>query len=133
MELKDIVNGLKVLTGRKLSQRAIKSAVPVEHEYTSLTTGQDKSSTRLFKLPSGKLIKVSEVIGKAVTPDMSYGWSIPHYGSYVLEKTQSTFNAAGELSERQYRCYSHNHFSGYGHITVFEPAGRFLGKTISSY
>ncbi len=118
---------LKVLTGRKLSKRAMKRAEtekPADFIYEDGRTFDNlyRRGDKIFR----KTIRYSW----RVTRDASEGERILHEGYYPVKDEERTYNSQGLLETKELYFSPTGEFVEFHKTIAYEPAGRFIGKRV---
>jgi len=130
----NIIDKLKVLTGRKLSAKQLERAKSEQEIYVSwigiLEEDYEGDIDNFFVDENGQFLRKRINYTLATTPDASEGWLEPHTQYYETKRELRKYNEQGELVERTIE-----HTVPCGHTISskklkYEPAGRFFGKRI---
>ena len=116
--MKNLIDTLKILTGRKLSERQMKNAVPKEEVNYLRETQDGKTITELHRLPSGEFALYKS----------SFKWiTTSSYSNYAVdEAVKRKYNPQGFLTEKRID-YSPQ-FNWKGIVIIYSPSGSFFGE-----
>ncbi|GEM_PF-5852758 len=124
MNLEKLVNGLKILTGRKLSEKTLARARGEEKISVS-----DFSTTDSLKDIDNIYVEDDKIIRRKV----NYGYLTTPVGWYQMRDELRTYNSDGFLIEKE---ISKNPYGDnisqdrYYELITYHPPGKIIGKTL---
>jgi hypothetical protein len=99
----NLIDRLRVMTGRKLSDADMKRAETEKEEHLPGALGPSDYAgpmTNIFRDADGKIVKVRVEYTFAETPDASEGYRLIHSNYYMTKSTRSFYDNEGFLTEK---------------------------------
>lgn len=124
--MKNIIDNLKILTGRKLSEKEIKSNILNKEDR------RDTFWSGLYR-EGDQIIKREVLTQYATTPDISHGWAIPHTGDYFVGANIRNYNKDGLLIRKEITRNEPMSPIHKDKIIVYDKPGQFIGKRNDRY
>jgi len=115
--MKNVTDTLKIMTGRKLSQRSMRKAKSSDQD------DSNKSRNTLKNSKGGYTKIIRGDFGLHTTPDASYGMARPHTNYYAGNSKTKRYDTEGNLEKVD---YSDKH-SQFNFEKTHNPAGSWIG------
>ena len=123
--MKNLIDALKIWTGRKLSEKEMKRAKESPISFTN-------SPTFALYVEGDQIIKIERYMEHAITRDVSHR-EIQHEGDYFVGSDKRYYNEKGLLIRKKIlRNYPAGHIYRKEKI-VYNKPGQFIGQKMDRY
>lgn len=133
--MKNLIDALKILTGRKLSKKEMKRAENEKEQecYMCISQSLFKGDIDNIFEKGDKIIRNEVIYELLTTPDRSYGSRIMHTNYYPTKHIGRMYNSNGLLIRKEVSINSPRGLRTVHKIIVYNKPGQFIGQKSDRY